>query len=82
MKSLRRFSKEFRAEATALVQQQSLSVTKVVENLGLPWDTVSRRVEHDAADSGSNPVILTTVEHQELTALRKQVRMLTMERDI
>ena len=55
---------------------------KVAKDLGLPWGTVSRWVEQDAADSGDNPGILTTVERQELTALRKQVRVLTMERDI
>ena len=82
MKSRRRFSKEFRAEAIALVKQQGLSVNKVAKDLGLPWGTVSRWVEQDAADSGSNPGILTTAERQELTALRRQVRMLTMERDI
>lgn len=82
MKSRRRFSKEFRAEAIALVKQQGLSVNKVAKDLGLPWGTVSRWVDQDAADHGQKPDILTTAERQELALLRKQVRMLTMEREI
>lgn len=82
MKSRRRFSKEFRAEAIALVKQQGLSVNKVAKDLGLPWGTVSRWVDQDAADNGQKPDILTTAERQELALLRKQVRMLTMEREI
>lgn len=82
MKSRRRFSKEFKSEAIALVKQQGLSVNKVAKDLGLPWGTVHRWVEQDAADSGKNPNALTTVERQELATLRKQVRMLTMEREI
>lgn len=82
MKSRRRFSKEFRAEAIALVKQQGLSVNKVAKDLGLPWGTVSRWVDQDAADNGQKPDMLTTAERQELALLRKQVRMLTMEREI
>lgn len=82
MRSRRRFSKKFKAEAIALVKQQGLSVNKVAKDLGLPWGTVSRWVEQDAADSGHKPDMLTTAERQELALLRKQVRMLTMEREI
>lgn len=65
-----------------MVKQQGLSVNKVAKDLGLPWGTVSRWVDQDAADSGQKPDMLTTAERQELALLRKQVRMLTMEREI
>jgi transposase len=40
-------------------------------------------VERARADRGrGKPGVLTTVEHEELTRLRKEVRELRMERDI
>jgi transposase-like protein len=36
MKSRRRFSKEFQAEAIALIKQQGLNDNKVAKDLGLP----------------------------------------------
>lgn len=82
MKSRRRFSKDFRAEAIALVKQQGLSLKKVTKDLGLPRGTVSRWVDQDAEDGGHKPDMLTTGERQELALLGNKEQMLTMEREI
>ena len=78
----RKFSKEFMAEAVALVTQQGMSIGRVAKDLGVSWSQVKRWVEQAAADSGERPGMLTAEERHELTSLRRQVRMLTMEREI
>lgn len=82
MGSRRTFSKEFKAEAVALVKQQGLSVNKVAKDLGITWSQVDRWVKQHEADNGQRPEMLTTEERAELAALRKQVRALTVEREI
>lgn len=82
MGSRRTFSKEFKAEAVALVKQQGLSVNKVANDLGVTWAQVDRWVKQHEADTGQRPGMLTTEERVELASLRKQVRLLTVEREI
>ncbi|MEY4685184.1 MAG: hypothetical protein RLZ25_1643 [Pseudomonadota bacterium] len=82
MGTRRTFSKEFRAEAVALHEQQGLSITRIAKDLGLGWSTVDKWVKQSAADRGDRPDILTSSEKEELRELRKKVRVLTMEREI
>lgn len=78
----RSFTKEFRAEAVALVTGQGLSVNQAAVDLGVSWATVSKWVAQSAADSGERPDLLSTVERDELRSLRKEIRTLKMEREI
>ena len=82
MGTRRTFTKEFKAEAVALVKQQGLSINKVANNLGVTWSLVANWVKQYEADNGQRPDMLTTEERDELASLRKQVRTLTMEREI
>lgn len=82
MVTRRKFSKEFKAEAVALVKQQGLSIAKVASDLGLSWGSLNRWIEQDAADLGERPGMLTTAERAELAALRRENKNLRMERDI
>jgi transposase len=82
MASRRTFSKEFKAEAVALVKQQGLSVNKVATDLGLTWSQVDTWVKQHEADSGERKDILTTEERAELSALRRENRNLKIEREI
>jgi len=82
MKTRREFSKEFKAEAVAMVKKQGLSINRTAKDLGVKWSMVNRWVEQADADSGERTDLLTTSEKEELTALRRQVRTLTVEREI
>jgi transposase len=78
----KKFTKEFKAEAIALVKQQGLSVNRVAKDLGVSWAVVNTWVTQAAADSGEKPELLTTAEREELSALRRENRTLKMEREI
>jgi transposase len=82
MGTRRTFTKEFRAEAVALVKQQGLSINKVATDLGVNWSQVDHWVKQHEADTGQRPEMLTTEERAELVALRRQNRILTIEREI
>lgn len=82
MKPRRTFTKEFKAETVALVEQQGLSINRVAKDMGLTWSQVDNWVKQAAADRGERTDILTRSEKDELRELRKKVRVLTMEREI
>ena len=82
MGTRRTFSKEFKAEAIALYEQQGLSVARIAKDLGISWGTVDKWVKQAAADRGERSDMLTTVEKDELRTLRREVRVLKMEREI
>lgn len=82
MGSRRTVTKEFKAEAVALVKQQGLSRHKVAKDLGVSWSMVNTWVQQSETDAGSGTGALTTAEREELNALRKQLRIVTMEREI
>jgi transposase len=82
MGSRRTFTKEFKAEAVALVKQQGLSVNKAAKDLGVTWSQIDNWVKRYEADNGQRPEMLTSEERSELMALRKQNRILTVEREI
>lgn len=82
MRTRRTFSKEFKAEAVALVKQQGLNINQVAKDLGVAWTLVNKWVMQHEADSGERSDLLTTEERAELTALRRENRTLKLEREI
>jgi transposase len=78
----RSFTDEFRAGAVRLVLDEGKTVPQVARDLDLTQSALRTWVERARADRSKGKTGLTTAEREELTKLRKQVRELTMERDI
>jgi transposase len=79
----RKFTAEFKAEAIRLVETSGRSPWEVARDLGVPARSVRTWVEQARVDGGKGPPgALTTEERQELTALRKENRILKEEREI
>ena len=79
----RHFSAEFRVEAIKLVSEPGQSIAAVARNLDLADSALRSWVRQAKINAGKGPAgALTTEEKQELTALRKEVRQLRMEREI
>ena len=78
----RSFTEEFKAGAVLLVLDQGKSVAAVARDLDLTASALQAWVNQARADRSKGKTGLTTAEREELTKLRKQVRELTMERDI
>jgi transposase len=80
----REYSAEYKAEVVRLCQPDGgKTPCAVARDLGLPRSAVSRWVDQakiDAGRGGSGP--LTTAEREELSRLRREVKMLRTERDI
>jgi transposase len=82
-KTRRKFSEEFKAGAVRLVLDEGKSQSQVARDLGLFESMVGRWVKQAKVDRGKGPSgALTTTEKDELARLRKEVRVLKMERDI
>ncbi len=79
----RTFTKEYKAEVVTLIRAGGKSIGAVCRDLGLTETAVRRWVSQAETDSGGGPAgALTTVEREELSALRKRVKTLEMEREI
>ena len=82
----RSFTKEFKAEAVQLVcavKKAGKSAGVVAKELGLTETSLRGWVRQADIDGGRGPEgALTTAEKEELSALRKEVRVLRMERDL
>ena len=79
----RSFSDEFKAGAVRLVLEEGKSITQVSIDLDLTPSSLGKWVEQARADGGkSNRGSLTTDEKEELARLRKENRVLRVERDI
>lgn len=79
----RSFTDEFRAGAVRLVLAEGKTVPQVARDLDLTESALRTWVERARADRGKGkPGVLSSAEHEELTALRKKVRELSMEREI
>ncbi len=78
----RSFTDEFKASAVRLVLDQGKSVAAAARDLDLTASALQAWVNQARADRSKGKTGLTTAEREELTKLRKQVRELTMERDI
>lgn len=79
----RAFTAEFKAGAVRLVLEERKSVSQVAKDLDLTPSSLSNWVAQARADRGNGaPGALTTDERKELARLRKENRVLRMERDI
>lgn len=77
----RSFSDEYKAEVVALCRTSGKSINQVARDLDLTPSAVRRWVAQADIDAGLRPG-LTTEERAELTALRKENRVLREERDL
>ncbi len=80
-KTRRQFSKQFKAETVELIRSSGRSVPQVCRDLDLAESVVRRWLAQAEIDEGRREG-LTTAEREELTKLRKEVRVLREERDI
>ena len=78
----RRFSEEFKAGAVRLVVDEGKSVGAVARELDLTASALSLWVKHAQAERTKGKSGLMKEEREELARLRKEVRILTEERDI
>jgi transposase len=77
----RTFTAEFKAETVALVRSSGKRISQVCRDLDLTETVVRRWVQQAEIDAGQRPG-LTTAEHDELSRLRREVRVLREEREI
>jgi transposase len=78
----RSFTEEYKAGAVRLVLDEGKTVAAAARDLGLTESSLRNWVEQARADRTKGKTGLTTVEREELTRLRKEVRELRMERDL
>jgi transposase len=78
----RQFSDEYKASVVRLVLDEGKTVGAVARELDLTETAVRTWVERARADRSKGKTGLTTGEREELTRLRRQVRVLEEERDI
>ena len=82
-RSRRRFTKEYKAEVVELIVKEGRALSEVCRELDLHESPERRWVQQAEIDAGRGPAgALTTEERQELSALRREVRQLRMEREI
>ena len=78
----RKFSEEFKDGAVKLVLDEGKSLSQVARDLDLTSSALSNWVRQEQADRTNGKTGLTTEEREELRRLRKENRVLRMERDI
>jgi transposase len=77
------YPEAFRTEAIELVRVSGTSIPQVARDLGVSAETLRLWVRQAEVDTGrGRPGDLTTLEHEELVRLRREVKTLQMERDI
>jgi transposase len=76
-----RYPKEFRRDAAALVIDQHRTVADVARELGLIEQTLGNWVRQERIDRGEREGT-TTEMREENARLRREVKRLTMERDL
>ncbi len=77
----RSFTPEFKAQTVELVRTSGKSVAEICRDLDLTETAVRRWVAQAKIDAGRRDGLSTT-EREELSQLRKEVRVLRQERDI
>ena len=77
----RSFTKEFKADAVALVLDEGRTIADVARSLGIGETNLGNWVRQARVDRGERDG-LTTTEKQELAGLRKENARLRMERDL
>ena len=79
-RSYKRYSKEFKEEAVALVDDQGYSVADAAKSPGIASNILYRRKQH--IENKKQGKALTEDEREELKSLRKEVKNLRMEKEI
>ena len=77
----RSFPKQFKADAVALVLDEGRSIASVARSLGIGATNLGNWVRQARVDRGERDGV-TTAEHTELAALRRENAQLRMERDL
>ena len=78
----RQFTDEFKAGAVRLVLEEGKTVGAAARDLDLTETALREWVRRAQADRTKGRTGLTTIEREELTRLRKELRIVTEERDI
>jgi transposase-like protein len=82
-RSRRIHTREFKAETVKLVRDGGRSVGQVSQELDLADSLIRNWLKQAEVDEGKGPVgALTTAEKAELSQLRREVKVLRMEREI
>jgi transposase len=79
--SRRRFTKEFKAETVALIRHSGKSIAEICREMGLAESSVHRWLAQAEIDSGQRDG-LTTTEREELSRIRRELRVVREERDV
>jgi transposase len=80
-RSRRQFTKEFKAETIALIRGSAKPIAQICRDMGLSESTVQRWVAQAEVDRGQRDG-LTTAEREELSRLRREMRVVCEERDV
>lgn len=80
-RSRRVFSPEYKADAVKLWRESGETKEVIAERLGIHGTTLGNWIKQVEIDDGQREG-LTSDERQELTELRKQLKTVTMERDL
>jgi len=79
----RSFSPEFKAEAVRLCKVGDRTIKQVATDLDLTETALRDWVKRAEIDAGKGPPeALTTAEREELVRLRRELKRVTMEREI
>ncbi len=79
----RNHTPEFKAETVRLVREGGRSVGQVAQDLGLADSLIRYWLRQSEVDAGNGaPGAITTPEKEELARLRREVKVLRMEREI
>src|SRR4051812_49748262 len=78
----RQFTDEFKASAVRLVLDEGKTVGAAARDLDLTETALREWVKRAQADRTKGRTGLTTAEREELARLRKELRVVTEERDI
>ncbi len=82
-KGRRVHTREFKKETVALIRNGGRSVPQVASDLGVSESSLYAWVQQAKVDEGKGPAgALTTAEKEELAHLRREVKVLRMEREI
>ena len=76
-----KYPEEFRRESVQLVLTTDKSMAEVARDLGINYKTLGNWVRQERVDRGEREG-LSTEEREELGRLKREVKRLTMERDL
>lgn len=73
---------EFREEAVHLARESGKPASQIARDLGISYESLRHWVKQADRDAGRRTDGLTTEEREELRRLRRENRILRMEREI